>query len=156
MVLQVWNISSQCEDCFGRLASWSKIVYIISVQRKKNMAQKCFGEMGNFGQHAPKHQSKMISRYHGLGTLFCSLKRFDRFETVASLDAYQITKYQFFQNSSFFVAWFSKNSRRVFESGILRPIVWVGVIKRFIRFFKIVPLGTPRFSKDSKVEESVY
>ena len=59
------------------------------------MAQKYFGEMGNFGQHAPRHQSKMISRYHGLGTLFCSLKRFGRFETVASLDAYQITKYQF-------------------------------------------------------------
>ena len=60
------------------------------------MAQKCFRKMGNFGQHAPRHQSKMISRYHGLGTLFCSLKRFGRFETVASLDAYQITKYQFF------------------------------------------------------------
>ena len=26
----------------------------------------------------------------------------------------------------------------------------------FIRFFKIVPLGAPRFSKDSKMEESIY
>ena len=61
----------------------------------------------------------------------------------------------FFLKLIIFVAWFSKNSRRVSESGILRPIAWVGVIKRFIRFFKIVPLGAPKFSTDSKVEESI-
>ena len=90
-----WNISSQCEDCFGRLASWSKIVYITSVQRK-NMAQKCSREMGNFGQHASRHQSGWFQNITILGTCFCSLKRFGRFETVASLDAYQITNCQFF------------------------------------------------------------
>ena len=146
---------SSCKDFLKGLTFGPKL-FRSFLSKERIMAQKCFWKMGNFGQHAPRHQSKMISRYHGLGTLFCSLKRFGRFKTVASHDAYQITKYQFFQNSSFFVAWFSKNSRRVSESRILRPIAWVSVIKRFIRFFKIVPLGTPRFSKDSKVEESVY
>ena len=67
------------------------------LSKERIMAQKYFREMGNFGQHVPRHQSKMISRCRGLGILFCSLKMFDRFETVASLDAYQITNYQFLQ-----------------------------------------------------------
>ena len=29
-----WSTSSQCEDCFGRLAFWSIVVYIIYVRRK--------------------------------------------------------------------------------------------------------------------------
>ena len=73
------------------------------LSKKRIMAQKCFWKMDNFGQHAPRHQSKMILRYHGLGTLFCSLKRFGRFETVASLDAYPITKYQFFFKTHHFL-----------------------------------------------------
>ena len=66
------------------------------------MAQRCFREMGNFGQHAPRHQSKVISRYHGLGTcIFGHRKSFGRLEAVASLDAYQITNYHFLQKSIF-------------------------------------------------------
>ena len=52
--------------------------------------------MGNFSQHAPRHQLWVISEYQDLKDLcFWSLKRFGRFEAVVSLDAYQITNYQF-------------------------------------------------------------
>ena len=79
-----------CEDCFERLAFWSKVVYII-LSKERIMAQKCFREMGNFGQHALRDQLKMISRYHDLGTfVFGHWKGFDRLETIASLNTYQI------------------------------------------------------------------
>ena len=62
----------------------------------------------------------------------------------------------FFQNSSFFVAWFPKNSRKKFLNqefhGQLPEKAWSNGL---FDFFEIVPLGAPRFSKDSKVEESI-
>ena len=77
-------------------------LFISFLSKERIVAQKCFREMGNFGPHAPKHQENMTSRYHGLGTLFCSLKMFGRFEIVASHDAYQIINSVSFKNSSFF------------------------------------------------------
>ena len=42
-----------------------------------------------------QHQSRMILKYYGLGTsVFGYRKGVGRLEAVASLDAYQITKYQ--------------------------------------------------------------
>ena len=68
------------------------------------MAQKCFREMGNFGQHAPRHQSNMISRYHGLETcVFGHQKSFGWLEAIASLDPYQITNYQFLSKTHHFL-----------------------------------------------------
>ena len=61
------------------------------------MTQKCSREMGNFlfGQRAPKHRLRMILKYYGPKTrVFGYQKRVDRLEAVASLDTYQITKYQ--------------------------------------------------------------
>ena len=66
------------------------------LSKERIMAQKYFREMGNLGQHVPRHQSKMISRYHGLEILFCSWKGLAGLKLLANLDAYQITKYQFF------------------------------------------------------------
>ena len=81
---------------------WSKVVYIISIQ-KRIMAQKYSREMINFGQHAPRHRSKMVSKYHGLGIcVFGHRKGFDKLEGVASLDAYQITNYQFLSKTHYF------------------------------------------------------
>ena len=133
-------------------------LFIPLLSTKRVMTQKCFREMGNFRSMCPKTLIKVISGYHDLGILFCSLKRFGRFETVASLDAYQITKYQFFQKLVIFLLPdFQRIRERVSESGILEPIAWVDVIKRFIRFFKIVPLGVPHFySNDFTMKESVY
>ena len=105
--LLVWGL-------FWLLAFWSKVAYTITVN-KKGYGSKVFSRNGNFRSMCPKTLIKVILGYHDLEILFCSLKRFGRFETVASLDAYQITKYQFFQKLViFFVVWLSKNSRNDF------------------------------------------
>ena len=82
----------------------------------EDMAQKYSRKMGNFWSTCPRHQLKMILKYHGLGTFFLVIERvLTGLKLLASLDAYQITKYQFFQKLViFFVAWFSKNSRKSF------------------------------------------
>ena len=60
------------------------------------MAQKYSREMGNFWSMHPEASIKVISERHDVGTcVFWLLKRFGKFEAVASLDAYQITNYQF-------------------------------------------------------------
>ena len=47
------------------------------------MAQKYSREMINFGQHAPRHRSEMVSKYHGLGIcVFGHRKGFDRLEAT--------------------------------------------------------------------------
>ena len=51
---------------------------------------------------------------------------------------------------------FEEFEKQVSKLGVLWPIAWEGVIKMFIWFSKIVPLRAPRFSKDSKMEESIY
>ena len=140
-----WSISSHMRII---LKGWpfGPRLFISFLSKERIVAQKCFREMGNFGPHAPRHQAKMTSRYHGLGTLFYSLKMFGRFEIVASLDAYQIINSISFKNSSFFVAWFFKNSRNKFvNQRTLWPIAWESVIKMFIRFFKLCPLGHQGF-----------
>ena len=57
-----------------------------------------------------------------------SLKGFGRLEAIASLDAYQIIKYQNpTKTYHFFITSFPKNLRkRVSKSGVLRTIAWVG------------------------------
>ena len=73
-------------------------------------------EMSNFDQRAPRHQSRTILECHSLVTCVWLMKRvFGGLGAIASLDVYQITKYQFLlKNSSFFVVWFLKNSRESF------------------------------------------
>ena len=44
-----------------------------------------------------------------------------------------------------FVCLIFEEFERVYKSEILWPIAWEGVIKWFIRFFKIVPLKAPHF-----------
>ena len=128
------------------------------LSKERITAQKYFKKkMGNFGQCALRHQSKWFQNIAILGLAFLVIEGFDRFETVASLDAYQITNYQFYKNSSFFVAWSPKNLRNRFLNqefyGQLPEKAWSNGL---FDFFKIVPFGAPGFSKDSKVEESVY
>ena len=129
------------------------------LSKERIMAQKYFREIGNFGQHVPRRQSKMISRYRGLGILFCSWKRFGRFETVSKswcVPNYQISVF-FFKNSSFFVAWFSKNSREFANQesyGQLPEKAWSNGL---FDFSKSCPLRHHIFySNDSIMKESVY
>ena len=91
-----------CEDCFGFWFFGPKL-FIPLLSTKRVMAQKCFRGMSNFRSTCLKALVRMISVYHDLGILFCSLKMFGRFETVASLDAYQIINYQFLSKTHHFL-----------------------------------------------------
>ena len=97
------------ENCFEK--GWL-LVQGCSYQfcpKKGLWLKKCSRKMGNFWSTCPKTLIKVIPGYHDLGILFCSLKRF---EAIASLDAYQITNYQFLQKFNFYTAWFPTNSRK--------------------------------------------
>ena len=107
------------EDCFGFWLFGPKL-FIPLLSKKRVMAQKCFRKMGNSRSMCPKTLINVISGYHDLGILFCLLKRFGKFETVASLDAYQITKYQFFQKLVLFCCLISKE----FEKEFLNQEFW--------------------------------
>ena len=126
MAFQVESISSHVRIVLKGCPFGPKL-FISFLSKKKVMAQKRSREMGNFWSTCPKHQ---FSEYHDLGILcFWSLKRFGRLEAVASLDAYQITKYQFFQKLVIFcVAWFPKNLINKFLSqefhGQLKEQAW--------------------------------
>ena len=91
-----------CEDCFSFWLFGPKL-FIPLLSTKRVMAQKYFRGMGNFRSMCLKALVRMISVYHDLGILFCSLKMFGRFETVASLDAYQIINYQFLSKTHHFL-----------------------------------------------------
>ena len=110
------------------------------------MAQKYSREMGNFWSMCPEASIKgdfEISWFQDL--CFWSLKRFGRFEAVVSFNAYQIANYQFPSKTHHFLLLdFRRIREEVSKSVILWPIAWVGVIKKFIWFFKIVPFEAPR------------
>ena len=85
------------ENCFERGCLLVKGLFMSFLSKERIMAQKCSREMGNFlfGQRAPRHQSRMILKYYGPGTcVFGYRKWVGRLEAIASLDAYQIIKYQ--------------------------------------------------------------
>ena len=127
---------------------WSKGVHIISVQRKK-YGWKVFSKNGQFLVNVPWGINQGDFRASRSWDLcFWSLKRFGRFEAVASLDAYQITNYQFpSKTHHFLLPDFRRIREEISKSGILWPIAWAGVIQRFILLFKILPLGARSFFK---------
>ena len=83
---------------------------------KKELWLEGFSRNGPFSINVPQSINQgdfKVSRFWDL--YFWPLKGFGRFKAVASLDAYQITNYQFpSKTHHFFVAWFLKNSRRSF------------------------------------------
>ena len=86
--------------------SFGPRLFVSFLSKKRIMAQKCYREMGNFWSTCPKASTEndfKASRFWDLR--FWSSRGFDRLEAVASLDAYQITNYQFLSKSHhFFVA----------------------------------------------------
>ena len=102
---------------------WLKGLFIPFLSARKGYGLKdCQKWTIIFWSTCPKVSIKVISEYHGFGVcIFGHWKGLGRFEAIASLDAYQITKYQTLQKLIiFFIAWFSKNSRkRVSKSGVL-------------------------------------
>ena len=57
-----------CEDCFERLVFWSKVVYIIPVQRE-DYGSKVFQWNRQFWSTCPKTSIEVISEYHDLRDL---------------------------------------------------------------------------------------
>ena len=110
--------------------------------------------MDSFWSMCPEASIKVISEHHDLRTcVFSHWKGLASLKLVASLDAYQITNYQFPLKTLYFLLLdFWRIREKVSKSGILWPIAWVSVIKRFIWLFKIMPLGAPRslMQMDSK------
>ena len=112
-----------CKDCFERVGVFGPKLFRSFLSKERIMAQKYFREMGNFGQHVPRHRSKMISRYHGLGILFCSWKRFGKFETVSKswcTPNYQISVFS--KTRHFLLPDFWRIRELVSKSGVLRLI----------------------------------
>ena len=132
-----------CRKCFERVIFWSRVVHTIYVSkkwlwlkrvvhtisvnkkevwlkglftlsaRKRVMAQKIVEEWAIvFLVNMPQWWFWNIVV---LRLIFSIIeRRFGRLEAIASLNAYQITKNQILQKFIFFVAWFSKNSRKSF------------------------------------------
>ena len=108
------------------------------------MAQRCPQDMGSFlfGQRAPKHQSRMILKYHSLKTcVFGRWKGFSRFEAIASLDAYQITKYQILQKLIFLLPNFWRIRERNFQIRNFLARCLGNMIRWFIWFSKLCSSG---------------
>ena len=110
-----WSIFSHVKIV---LKGWSfgPKLFISFLSKERIMAQKCSREMGNFLSTCPKAPIKAILEYHDLRVLcFWSLKGFSQAWSCSK--SWCIPNYQLsvsFKNLSFFVAWFSKNSRNNF------------------------------------------
>ena len=91
-------------------------LFISFMSKKKIMAQKRSRKMGNFWSTCPKASIRVISKYHDLRDLcFWSSRGF--WQAWSCSKSWCIPNYQLsisFKNSSFFVAWFPKNSRNKF------------------------------------------
>ena len=114
-----------------------------------------------FGQSYPKSSIKVISEYHDLRDLcFCSWKGFGRFETVSK--SWCIPNYQLSVPTKLIIfrCLISEEfKKKVSKSGVSWSIAGEGVIKWFIRFFQIMPLGAPPiffYPNDSIMKEIVY
>ena len=111
------------------------------------MAQKYSREMGNFWSTCPKASIRVISEYHDLKDLcFWSSRGF--WQAWSCSKSWCIPNYQLsvsFKNSTFFVAWFSKNSKNKFLNqefyGQMPKQAWLNGL---FNFSKIVPFGAPR------------
>ena len=122
---------------------WLKSVSFTST-RKGVMVQRVPEKWAIFDQRAPRHQSRWFQSITVLGLVFLVIERV--WQVWSYSKSWRIPNYQISNPTKtyFFIVWFSKNSRkRVSKSGILWPVIWAGVIKRFIWFFKnCAPRGT--------------
>ena len=144
-----------CEDCFGFWPFGPK-VFIPILSTKRESWLKSISEKWTILSTCPKASIKVISKYRDLGILF-GLKGLASLKLQQVLMHTKLPIISSYKNSSFRLPDFWRIREMIFGSEILRPIVWVGVIKKFIRFFKIVPLEVPHFySSDFTVKRSVY
>ena len=90
-----WSIISNVAIVLEGLAIGSRLL-VSFLSKGKIWLKSILEKWTIFGQTCLKTSIRVFSKYHDLRDLcFWSLKMFGRFEAVASLDAYQITNYQF-------------------------------------------------------------
>ena len=142
-----WKVGLLVHSCLYHFCP-KRELWLKSILEKWAISSQC----------AMRHQLRWLQSVVILGLVFLVIK--EVWQVWSCSKSWCIPNYQIsisFKNSSFFVAWFSKNSRNKFLNqefyGQLLENAW---LKCLFDFFKIVPLGAPRFSKDSKVEESIY
>ena len=83
--------------------------------RQKGYGSKVFSKNGQFSIDVPpRYSSRWFQGITILGFCFARGKGLAGLKLLASLDAYQITNYQFLQKFIFSFAWFLKNSRNDF------------------------------------------
>ena len=113
--LPSWNIISNVGIILEGLAFGSRLL-VSFLSRGKIWLKSIPEKWAIFGQCALRHQSRWFQSVTILEPIFGYWKRFGRFEAVASLDAYQITNYQFpLKTHHFFVAWFLFRPNRIFQ-----------------------------------------
>ena len=84
---------------------------------------------------------------------FWSLKRFGRFEAIASLDAYQITNYQILQKFIFYYLIFEEFTKEFLNQGFSHFLSRQARLKGLFNFSKLYPLGYQVFQMVPKWKE---
>ena len=132
---------------FWLLAFWSKVVYTIIVN-KKGYGLKVFSRNGQFSIDVPQDINQgdfRVSWSWDFVLLIEKVWQIWNCNRSWCIPNYQISVFS--KTRHFLLPDFRRIRERVSGSGILGPIAWVGIIKRFIRFFKIVPHGVQGFQK---------
>ena len=91
-------------------------LFMSFLSKERIMARKYSWKMGNLGQRASRHQSKWFRSITILGLVFLVIEKVWLLARSCS-ESWCMPNYQLsvsFKNLLFFVAWFSKNSRRSF------------------------------------------
>ena len=111
--LPAWSISSYIRTVLKGLTFGSRLL-VSFLSKGKIWLKSILEKWAISDQHAPRYQSGWFQNITVLGTLFCSWKRFGRFETVSK--SWCIPNYQIsvFSKTRHFVTWFSKHSRKSF------------------------------------------
>ena len=103
-----------CEDLFRKGLAFG-LRLLVSLLSRERWGSKVFSKNGQFLVNVPwgiNQGDFKVSR--SLGFCFAYWKGFDRLETVASLDAYQITNYQFLSKLIIFLL---PDFRKIWEIG---------------------------------------
>ena len=138
-----WSISSHVRIVLKGWPFGPKF-FISFLSIKRVMAQECSREMGAFWSTCPKTSIRVISKYHDFRDLcFWSLKGF--WQAWSCSKSWCIPNYRLSVPTKiyFFVCLTFEEFDIVSKLRALWPITWAGVIKRFIRYFKIVSFGAP-------------
>ena len=149
-----WSTTSYERIVLKEVVFWFKVVKIISVQKGlwlKSILEK-WAILFNVPQGINQGDFR-VSRSWDFVLLIEKVWQVWNCSKSWCIPNYQLSVS--FKTHHFF-AWFPKNSREFANQESYDQLLEKVWSNGLFDFFKIVPFGAPRFSKDSKVEESVY